>query len=528
LPLVSVILTTRDRPRFLQIALACYQHQTYPERELIVVDDGDQAPASEAAISAVGGRLVRVPPGTPLGTKLNHGVREARGSLCQKMDDDDWYAPRFVETMVAALLASQESVCRPTVAFLMPFLFFEVAPWEIRASVDDNIPGATLLFDRADWEERPFRAVPRDEDVWFVLDQLRAGRTLLPVNAVETFLAVRHRGSTGDRGHTWTHQFTGETLEDYLRDRPLYERRPETLLPEWALASYRVIREEIRSAGGVETTPAGGKATVLRSPFPRDVSRSNPPVANPDPARVLILTPLKDAADFLPDYCARILDLTYPGARLSLGFLESDSSDETFSILQRQIPKLRDHFCRVGAWQRDFGYQLPRGVPRWTESIQIERRSVLAKSRNHLLFRALDDEDWVLWLDVDVIEYPPDLIERLLATGRDIVQPHCVRDYGGPTFDANGWRDHGRYHLDDLRGEGELVELDAVGGTVLLVRADAHRDGLIFPAFQFGIENPLVRPGRGELETEGLGIMAHELGYQCWGMTRLEVIHRRQ
>lgn len=254
-PLVSVILTTRDRPRFLRIALACYRHQTYPERELIVVDDGDAFPADEAAIDAIGGRLVRVPPGTPLGSKLNAGVRIARGYLCQKMDDDDWYAPRFLETMVAARLASQENVCQPTVAFLMPFLFFEIAPWEIRASVDDNIPGATLLFDRDDWDERPFRAVRRDEDVWFVLDQLRAGRTLLPVNAVETFLAVRHRGSTGDRGHTWTHQFTGETLEDYLRDRPLYQRRPENLLPEWALATYREIRDEL--TGQVEIRSRG-------------------------------------------------------------------------------------------------------------------------------------------------------------------------------------------------------------------------------------------------------------------------------
>jgi peptide chain release factor subunit 1 len=143
----------------------------------------------------------------------------------------------------------------------------------------------------------------------------------------------------------------------------------------------------------------------------------------------------------------------------------------------------------------------------------------------------------VLWLDVDVVAYPPDLIERLLATGKDIVQPHCVLDRGGPTFDLNGWRDHGRLHLDDLRGEGELVELDAVGGTVLLVRADLHRDGLVFPAFLYGRANPHRRIGHrtdfggeidGEIETEGLGLMARDMGYRCWGMPRFEVIHRRK
>jgi GT2 family glycosyltransferase len=149
---------------------------------------------------------------------------------------------------------------------------------------------------------------------------------------------------------------------------------------------------------------------------------------------------------------------------------------------------------------------------------------VLARSRNYLLSRALDDEDWVLWLDVDVIEYPPDIIEKLLAVERDIVQPHCVLDYGGRSFDQNAWRDHGRLHLDDLREEGDVVELDAVGGTMLLVRADLHRDGLVFPVAPYGLTNPFAR-ATGELETEGLGILARDMGYRCWGLPNLEIKH---
>src|SRR5436190_19366183 len=91
-PLVSVILPTCARPRLLPIALRCFEHQTYPRRELVVVDDGAAWPVDRSEILAAGGRLVRVPPGTPLGTKLNAGVSVARGELCQKMDDNDWYA----------------------------------------------------------------------------------------------------------------------------------------------------------------------------------------------------------------------------------------------------------------------------------------------------------------------------------------------------------------------------------------------------------------------------------------------------
>jgi glycosyltransferase involved in cell wall biosynthesis len=209
------------------------------------VDDGDRHPVDERMVQELGGLLIRVPAGMQLGTKLNHGVERAKGSWCQKMDDDDWYAPGFLARMVAAVLNERKEVCRPALAILNPFLFFEVAKWEVRRSAKHNSPGATLFFAREDWEQHPFRAVPRDEDVWFVRDQQRAGLELVLVRALESYLAVRHRGSMQDRGHTWTHQGNGSVLEDTLQDRPLHNRQPEDLLPEWALAVYRSLHEEL-------------------------------------------------------------------------------------------------------------------------------------------------------------------------------------------------------------------------------------------------------------------------------------------
>jgi glycosyltransferase involved in cell wall biosynthesis len=248
------------------------------------------------------------------------------------------------------------------------------------------------------------------------------------------------------------------------------------------------------------------------------------------PPNVLILTPAKNAARHLRTYFDRLESLTYARDRLSLGMLEGDSDDDTYAQLERPLAELRPRFRSAALFKRDFHFRIPPGVPRWAPPIQKQRRTVLAKARNHLLFRALDDEDWVLWLDVDVIEYPPDIIERLLATGKDIVQPNCVYDYGGRSFDLNAWRDHGRQHLHDLRDEGELVPLDSVGGTMLLVRADVHRDGLVFPHFSYGLANPKIRSDNhwlGEIETEGFGIMASDAGVQCWGMPRLEIRHHR-
>lgn len=60
-----------------------------------------------------------------------------------------------------------------------------------------------------------------------------------------------------------------------------------------------------------------------------------------------------------------------------------------------------------------------------------------------------------------------------------------------------------------------LIELDAVGGTVLLIRAELHRQGLNFPAY----------PVEGLIETEALSEVARKLGVRSWALPQLLVRH---
>ena len=247
---------------------------------------------------------------------------------------------------------------------------------------------------------------------------------------------------------------------------------------------------------------------------------------------VLVLTPVKQAAAHLPRYFEALSRLHYPPDRLSVGILEGDSTDDSYELVAERLPGLRERHRRVTLTRWNAHFQIPDGVPRWAPPFQLPRRVVLAKARNRLLSAALRDEEWVLWLDIDVAEYPADVLERLLATGKDIVTPHCVVEWGGPTFDWNSWRNKGLERMDALRGGPDLVRLDAVGGTMLLIRADLHREGLVFPAFPYGRRNrfaretnPLMGDGMGEVETEGLGLMAKDMGHECWGMPNLEIVH---
>jgi hypothetical protein len=87
--------------------------------------------------------------------------------------------------------------------------------------------------------------------------------------------------------------------------------------------------------------------------------------------------------------------------------------------------------------------------------------------------------------------------------------------------------------MDDMRGSGR-VRLDSVGGTMLLVRAERHRDGLVFPPFFYGERSRWVRAPNpwqgghvGEIETEGFAAMAKDMGIECWGLPDLEILHSK-
>ncbi|MBI4870255.1 MAG: glycosyltransferase [Candidatus Riflebacteria bacterium] len=101
-PLVSVIVCTRDRPAMLAGALESVFAQTWPQFEVIVVDDGLEVPVSLPPEVATRVRLVTTRRGC-VGLARAAGLEAARGSFVAYCDDDDTWAPEHLSTLASFL-----------------------------------------------------------------------------------------------------------------------------------------------------------------------------------------------------------------------------------------------------------------------------------------------------------------------------------------------------------------------------------------------------------------------------------------
>src|SRR5437879_2042071 len=108
---VSCILPTYDRRRFVAQSIRYFLRQDYPDKELIVVDDGVADSIGDLVPSDSAIRYVRLNQRLTVGAKRNLACREARGNIILHWDDDDWMADWRISYQVAQLTTSNSEVC---------------------------------------------------------------------------------------------------------------------------------------------------------------------------------------------------------------------------------------------------------------------------------------------------------------------------------------------------------------------------------------------------------------------------------
>lgn len=106
-PVVSVVIPTRNRERYLRQAIESVLAQSYPDFEIIVIDDGstDGTPNLARSFDNPRVRFISQMTAGPSEAR-NRGMHEATGDYIAFLDDDDLFLPTKLELQVAYLEAN--------------------------------------------------------------------------------------------------------------------------------------------------------------------------------------------------------------------------------------------------------------------------------------------------------------------------------------------------------------------------------------------------------------------------------------
>lgn len=210
---VSVVTCTQGRERRLPGLHAVYAHQGHEAREWLVFDDSPQPSPYLAGLPA--GSLQLLHSATPvlMGDKRNALVERAQGDVVAFFDDDDFYAPHYLQSMLRDLgdadmvkLVGWYNLYGPTrELFYWDASRIDFMHWELREGAPRPTSGALLpagFVDRNEngfgfsyvvrrhvFEKVRFRSKGFDEDYDFLKDVLAAGFRVHKIHDVDARVA---------------------------------------------------------------------------------------------------------------------------------------------------------------------------------------------------------------------------------------------------------------------------------------------------------------------------------------------------
>jgi glycosyltransferase involved in cell wall biosynthesis len=194
-PLVSCIMPTYNRRDFIPVALECFLAQDYINRELLVVDDGEDA-VGDLLEGQPGVRYLRLKERTSIGIKRNIACGVARGEVILHWDDDDWFGRQRLSRQVEPILCREADITGlmcDCVLLLPSGECWALTPELHRSMFVGNVHGATLAFRRALWlKNLRYPDVSLAEDADFLRGALARGMRLKRLRNGGLFIHVRH------------------------------------------------------------------------------------------------------------------------------------------------------------------------------------------------------------------------------------------------------------------------------------------------------------------------------------------------
>lgn len=193
-PLVSAImLAGRTALPDVLAAINCFQAQTYPYKELIIVNNAkNQFDAAALNIQAQRNvALIDTPYPFFAGMARNFGISTANGRILAQFDPDYWYAPNRLEAQIATIASEQATVS--VLASTLQYSFVSG-----RASYQQNDRNAilgTMVFVRPQNIDHP--NLDKQEELGLLEKLQNAGGKVVSLPTPE--LACKWCYTSGDR-----------------------------------------------------------------------------------------------------------------------------------------------------------------------------------------------------------------------------------------------------------------------------------------------------------------------------------------
>jgi hypothetical protein len=273
-PLVSCIMPTANRRAFVAQAVEYFLRQDYEHRELIVVDDGEEAvgdllPRDERA------RYVRLAGRQTVGAKRNLACEQARGELIAHWDDDDWQAAHRLSYQVESLLSTGAQACG-----INRLLFYDVRDgrgWQYVYPASQRLwlSGSSLLYRREFWERHRFAGINVGEDARFVWSGRPEELHVLPDSNFHVGIIHAENVSPKQTGGAYWSPYPAARLRelfsaDWPRYAPEHERKVSAAPIE---ADGHGTQTMSTSVSEITTNPSAPSPRVAATPADAEPAR---------------------------------------------------------------------------------------------------------------------------------------------------------------------------------------------------------------------------------------------------------------
>jgi glycosyltransferase involved in cell wall biosynthesis len=208
---------TYNRRAFVPHAIRYFLRQDYPEKELIILDDGtdsirDLIPDHPAL------RYYRLPEKITLGAKMNMACKLAKGNIIANWDDDDWYAQRRLSYQATAMKQPSTFICG-----INRLLYFDLGSKDTYeyiypANQRTWMLGSSLCFRKDFWEQHPFADINVGMDGLFVWSTTNEHLQVLADHTFSVHMIHPHNVSPKRTNTSWWHLRKPDQVRDIMGD----------------------------------------------------------------------------------------------------------------------------------------------------------------------------------------------------------------------------------------------------------------------------------------------------------------------